>query len=120
MARKFHSPPFSDSIAEFALGVRGFPGWVNGDQPDIIRFNIPSGITATSNGGTLVVTDQGSNRVRVLQKLCTPFYVGGLIKEICMRTRVHVRLRVPCVHVHVHACGHKGLKNAYACPRLPL
>ena len=57
-------------------GLRGYAGWVDGQQREMMRFNIPSAVAASSNGGTLLVTDQGSNRVRVLQKLCSPFYIG--------------------------------------------
>jgi hypothetical protein len=58
-------------------GVRGQSGWVDGVQPGLVRFNNPSGVATTSNGGTIIVTDQGSNRVRSIDKNCAPFYIGA-------------------------------------------
>ena len=56
-------------------GLSKQSGWVDGVQPQLVRFNYPSGIAVSSNGGMLVVTDQGSNRLRVVEKICSPFYV---------------------------------------------
>jgi hypothetical protein len=94
------------------LGVREIPGWVDGDQPAVIRFNIPSGITATSSGGTLVVTDQGSNRVRVIKKFCAPFFIG--MQQSSRRPVIDLRVRV---RVYVYVCA-LALKLECACMRL--
>ena len=60
-------------------GVRGVAGWSDGVQAGLVRFNLPNGIATTSNGGTIVLTDQGSNRVRTIDKNCAPFYIGERI-----------------------------------------
>ena len=57
-------------------GSRGQAGWVDGLQAGLVRFNLPNGVATTSNGGTIVLADQGSNRVRSIVKLCAPFYIG--------------------------------------------
>jgi DNA-binding beta-propeller fold protein YncE len=56
-------------------GLQGFKGWVDGLQPQVVRFDNPNGIAVTSNGGKLVVVDQGSNRIRVIEKLCAPYHI---------------------------------------------
>jgi len=64
-----------DLSSKTIAGLRSVSGWVDGNIPSIIRMNVPSGIAVTSNGGTLVVIDQGSNRVRVMDKECSPFFI---------------------------------------------
>ncbi len=74
-----------NDLSSKTLGFQKIKGWVDlatdAQTASLLRFNFPSGIGVTSNGGTFVIADQGSNRVRVIKKVCPPFYI--VVEGLC-------------------------------------